>query len=106
MNTTITLGDAGLILIGIGVLILLFYCIQLVRNLIPTVKTLNKILEDANEISGVAVESTHEVKRIVGDVTTSVGTMADIIKGNQNVIAAFTSIINALGSLKNLLRKS
>lgn len=106
MKTTITLGDAGLILIGVAILILLFYCIRLVKNLIPTVKTLNRILEDANVISGIAVESTQEVQKIVGDVTTSVSSVADIIKGNQSVIAALTSIINALSSLKNLLRKS
>ncbi len=46
MNTTITLGDAGLIIIGIGLVILIFYCIQLVKNLIPAVKIVNRIMEE------------------------------------------------------------
>ena len=44
MDMTITLGDAGLILIGLAVLVLLVYSIVFVRNLIPVVKNMNKIL--------------------------------------------------------------
>lgn len=103
MNTTITLGDAGIILIGLAVFVLLVYCIQFVRNLIPTVRNVNKILEDAQVISGIAAENAKEVDKIIGDVSTSVDSISNIIKGNQSVIAALTSLINALGSLKNLL---
>lgn len=106
MNTTITLGDAGLILIGIGILILIFYCICFVRSLIPAVKTMTKILEDANVISGIAAESTQDVQKVIGDVTESVGNISEILKGNQSIVAALTSIVNALASLKNLLKKS
>ncbi|MDF3001908.1 MAG: hypothetical protein K0Q48_2027 [Bacillota bacterium] len=103
MNTTITLGDAGLILIGLAVFVLLVYCIQFVRNLIPTVRNVNKILEDAQVISGIAAENAKEVDKIIGDVSTSVDSISNIIKGNQSVIAALTSLVNAVGSLKNLL---
>ncbi len=105
MDTTITLGDAGLILMGIALVILLFYCIALVKNLIPAVKTLNKILEDTQIITGVVAESTESAQKMLADVSESVGTVTKAIKGNQNVIQALTSLVNALTALKNLLKK-
>lgn len=105
MDTTITLGDAGLILIGLAVLVLLVYCIAFVRNLIPAVKNMNKILEDTQVITGIAAENAKEVDKIIGDLSSSVGSISDIIKGNQSVVAALTSLVNAIGSLKNLLQK-
>ncbi len=105
MDTTITLGDAGLIFIGLAVLVLLIYCIVFVKNLIPTIKNVNKILEDAQVISGIAAENAKEVDKILGDVSSSVSSISDIIKGNQSVVAALTSLINAVGSLKNLLQR-
>lgn len=105
MDTTITLGDAGLILIGLAVLVLLLYCIIFVKNLIPAVKNMNKILEDAQVISGIAADNAKELDKIVGDVSSSVSSLSDVIKGNQSFIAALTSLVNAIGSLKNLLQK-
>lgn len=105
MDTTITLGDAGLILIGLALLVLLFYCIVFVKNLIPAVKNMNKILEDTQVISGIAADNAKEVNKIIGDLSTSVGSISDIIKGNQSVVAALTSLVSAVGSLKNLLQK-
>ena len=105
MDMTITLGDAGLILIGLAVLVLLVYSIVFVRNLIPVVKNMNKILEDAQVISGIAADNAKEVDRIIGDLSSSVGSISDIIKGNQSVVAALTSLINAIGSLRNLLQR-
>lgn len=106
MDTAITLGDAGLILIGLAVLVLLIYCIVFVRNLIPAVKNMNKILEDTQVITGIAAENAKEVDKIIGDLSSSVGSISDIIKGNQSVVAALTSLVNAIGSLKNLLQKA
>ncbi len=105
MNTTITLGDAGLILIGLAVIVLLVYSIVFVRNLIPAVKNINKILEDTQVITGIAAENAKELDKVIGDISSSVGSISDIIKGNQSVVAALTSLINAAGSLKNLLQR-
>lgn len=105
MNTTITLGDAGLILIGLAVLVLLLYCIAFVRNLIPVIKNVNKILEDSKVVSGIAADKAKEVDKVIDDLSSSVGSISNMIKGNQSVVAALTSLINAIGSLKNLLQK-
>lgn len=105
MDTTITLGDAGLILIGLAILVLLLYCILFVKNLIPVVKNMNKILEDTQVVSSITADKAKELDKIVSDLSSSVGSISDIIKGNQSVVAALTSLINAIGSLKNLLQK-
>ncbi|MDD4564508.1 MAG: hypothetical protein PHE79_03415 [Eubacteriales bacterium] len=105
MDMTINLGDAGLILIGLAVLVLLIYLIAAVKNLIPVFRNLNKILEDANVISGIAADNAKELDKIVGDVSSSVSDIAGSIKGNQNVVAAILSLIKALGSLSSLMQK-
>jgi ABC-type transporter Mla subunit MlaD len=104
MDTAITMREAGLIVLGIGLIILVFYGAYLIRNLAATVKSVNKILADAEVISEIAAKRSKDVDRLIGDATESMGSLADIIKGNQSTIAALTSIINALGSLKNLIR--
>jgi len=103
MNTTITLGDAGMILIGIGLIILIFYCINLVRHLIPVVKTMNKVLEDTDRIAAAAANGAEEAQRLMGDVKGSVSSFAQAVKGNQNFFQAATSFINAFTSLRNML---
>jgi len=105
MNTTITLGDAGLILIGLALLVLIIYCIAFVKCLIPAVKNMNKILEDTQVISGMAAENAKEAQKIIDDLSDSVGSISEIIKGNQSIVAALTSIVNAIGSFRNLLKK-
>ena len=105
MDTPITLGTAGLIIIGAGIVVLLVYCIAFMKNLIITVKHANKILEDTQVISKIAADKSKEVDKVINDVASSVGSISDIIKGNQSTISALTSIVNALGSLKNLIKK-
>lgn len=105
MDTTITLGDAGLILIGLAVLVLLIYCIIFVKNLIPAIKNVNRILEDTQVISAITADKAKDLDKIVSDLSSSVGSISDIIKGNQSVVAAITSLINAVGSLKNLIQR-
>lgn len=105
MNIQITLGDAGMILIGLGIIILLFYCILLIKNLIPSAKSLAKIMRDAEIASGVAAEGAEEAKKIVSDVSNSVSIVADVLKNNQSTVSALTNLANALGSFKNLMSK-
>lgn len=106
MDTTITLKDAGLILIGVGLIVLIAYCIAFMKNLIVTVKQTNKILQDAQVVSKIAADKTKEAEKVIGEVVSSFGSVAGIVKGNQSMVAALTSIVNALASLKNLIKKT
>ena len=76
------------------------------KNLVITVQHANKILEDTQVISQIAADKSKEVDKMMGDIASSVGSVSDIIKGNQNTISALTSIVNSLGSLKNIINKS
>jgi len=105
MEITLTVKDLGFILIVTAVLILLFYCISFMRNLIITIKHTNKVLEDTQVISAIAAERAQDINQAVEDVTTTVSGMADVIKGNQSTLAALSSIVNSLASLKNILSK-
>lgn len=102
MNTTITLGEAGLLVLGLALLVLIFYCISFVRNLLPVVKNMNRILEDTQVVSSIAAENAKHVEKVVGDVSSSVGGMCEAIRGNQSVVAALTSLVNAITALNNL----
>lgn len=105
MDATITLKDAGLIIIGIGLIALIFYAVYLLKNMVTTVKSVNKILQDTEVISGIAAERSKDVDKVISDVTESVESVADIIRGNQSTVSALTSIINSIASLRNIFSK-
>ena len=104
MEMALSLKDMGLILIGIGLIVLIGYCILVLKNLVVTIKHTNQILADTEVISGIAADKAKEVDKIIGDVSESIGSVADIIKGNQNVVQALTAIVNSIASIKNLIK--
>lgn len=105
MEITLTLKDLGLILIGAGVIVLLVYCISFVKNLTVTIKHTNRILEDTQVISAIAAARAQDIDQAVGDVTESVSHISEALKGNQSTVAALSSIVNSLVSLKNVIAK-
>ena len=105
MEITLSLKDMGLILIGTGLIVLLIYCIVLVKNLIYSIKLANQILEDSKVITSIAADRAKKIDSIVGDVSVSVGSFAESIKGNQSALKALTIIVNTLGAIKSLFNK-
>ena len=101
----ISLKDAALVLIGAGLIMLIFYGVVVMKNLVVTVKHTNRILEDAQVVSKIAADRSRDVDKAVEDITVSVGSITSGIKGNQSTVAALTSIVNALASIKNILIK-
>lgn len=105
MEMTLTLKDAGLMLIGAGLFLLICYGISLMRNLIVTVRHTNKILEDAQIITKLAADRSKDVDKMIDDFATSASSISKNIKGNQSTIAALTSIVNSIASFKKLIKK-
>ena len=105
MVVTMDLKAIGLGLIFQGLLILIIFCIVLIKNLITTIKHANKILEDAEQISTIAAERTVQVNGAVGDLADSLGGMAQAMKGNESLVASLGSIAKAITSIKNLIDK-
>jgi len=106
MEMTLTLKDAGLILIGAGLFVLICYGISLMRNLTVTVRHTNKILEDAQVISKIAAERSKDVDKIIVDVASSVSSISSNVKGNKSTISALTSLVNAIAALRKLIKNS
>ncbi|MGI6733686.1 MAG: hypothetical protein ACOX4J_10050 [Anaerovoracaceae bacterium] len=103
MDATITLGDLGLIIIAIALIILICYCIFLVKNLIPAAKTLNRILEDTARITGAAADGAEGAKKMIDDMSESVSVVSDALKGNEGFFRGLTSLFKAITSLIGLL---
>ncbi|MBK5245648.1 MAG: hypothetical protein JJE49_00080 [Peptostreptococcaceae bacterium] len=105
MEITLSLKDMGILLIGIGLIVLLMYSIVFVKNLIQTIKVTNKILEDSKVITSIAADRAKEIDSIVGDVSVSVGSITESIKGNQSALKALSTIVNTFGAIKSLFNK-
>ena len=102
MNTTITIGDCILLILGICAAILLIYLIRVVRALLPSLKSLSKILEDTSSMTSVASTAVTGTEDAIKSLTDSTGDMAEFIAENQNTIKALVSFINAAAALKKL----
>lgn len=105
MTFTVTLKGALLTAIAVLVIILLVYLIVLLNNLIKTLKQANLIMEDAKVISATAAEKAQQIDGIVSGIGSSVGTVVNSIKGNQNVVSAATSMVNAASSFAGIVKK-
>ncbi|MCL1982857.1 MAG: hypothetical protein FWG53_07235 [Clostridiales bacterium] len=101
---TISFKEACAVIISVGLIVLIAYAIAVLKNLVVTVKQTNKILENTEVITKVAADKSKEVDKLISEVAASVGSVSDIIKGNQSKISALTSIVNAVASLKNLIK--
>ncbi len=105
MEITLSLKDMGILLIGIGLIVLLMYFIVLIKNLTYSIKLTNKILEDSKVITSIAADRAKEIDSIVGDVSVTIGSLTESIKGNQSAIKALSTIVNTFGAIKSLFNK-
>ena len=67
MNAMISLKDAGLIVLFVALIIFVIYMIFVAKNLVVTVKSLNRVLEDTEVITDVAQKRTTDVDGIIDD---------------------------------------
>ncbi|MBR5129554.1 MAG: hypothetical protein IKU67_05830 [Firmicutes bacterium] len=105
MTITVTLKGALLTAIAVLVIIFLIYLIILLNNLIKTIKQTNLILDDAKVVSATAAEKAEQIDGIVSGIGSSVGTVVNSIKGNQSVVSAATSVVNAASSFAGIVKK-
>ncbi len=103
---TLTLKDLILLIIGIGGIVLIIYLIILFKKLTVTIDKANKILDDTNVVTSITASRATEVNGVVDDVIGALGSVATSVKGNQSTMAAVSTLINAIGSLRKILKKS
>jgi hypothetical protein len=102
---TITLQEAGWLLVALMLAILLIAGIILMANLIKTVKNANIILEDVQVVSKIAADRTKDVDKIITDVSETVVGISSSLKENKGTFAGIISLIKAIASLKNASKK-
>lgn len=105
MNVTIDLKNLALVIIAIALVVLIIYLIQVMRKLLVTLNQTNKILADVETISEIAANRSKDVDGIISNVSESVSSVSEAVKGNQNVFAAAAAIIKAVFAVKNAADK-
>lgn len=104
MTITISLIDALLMILIVFAIVLLYQLIVFVRNLIPSVKAMAKIMDDTSAITAAARTGTENVMELASDFSESLSDVVGILKGNKNKIAAITNLTNALANLAGLAK--
>lgn len=89
---TLNVKEALICLVLIALLILIFYLITLVRKLLITVSSTNKVLDDAKVVSAIASEKATEVDGIMGDISGAVSNITSEVKQRQGFIKTVTNV--------------
>ena len=106
MTITITPLDALIAALIIVAIILLVQLIVLVRSLIPTAKSLSKLVEDASHITHSAKEGVDGVHRIVSDMGSSLGDVAQTMRYKKGTLNAMGHAVSAVANLVNLSKSA
>ena len=101
MNVMIDLKTLFLIVLGIALLVLIIYLIQLTRKIMASMDHTINILEDVAIITDLAAKRSKDVDGIIGDVSDSVESLSQAVKGDQNIFSAISSVIKAVAAVKN-----
>lgn len=104
-DMTLTLMEAGWLLVALMLAILLFACIIFVANLIKTVKNANIILEDVQVVTKITSERAKDVDQIITDVSETACNISNSLKNNQGALSGLISLFKAIASLKNAVKK-
>ena len=104
-NVTIDLKILALVIISIALVVLIIYLIQVMRRLLVTLDKTNKILADAEIISDIAANRSKDVDGIISNVSESVASVSEAVKGNKNAFAAAAAVAKAVMAVKNAVTK-
>ena len=73
---------------------------------VEILKEVDLILKDSQVITSIAADKATKVEGIIDGACDTVGTVVNAIKGNQSVVSAATSVVNAASSLSGLIKKT
>jgi predicted PurR-regulated permease PerM len=103
MNAQIEVGTLLLVLLGVGGVVLIIYLIVLVRNLNETLKKANTVIEEAHIVTEIAAKRAQEVDGVVDDISSSVKSISDNLKGNISIAKIAATVVNLVTSIKGLV---
>jgi uncharacterized protein YoxC len=105
MDAQISVGTLLLVLLGIGGVILIIYLIVLVRNLNETLKKANVVIDEAHVITEIAAKRAQEVDGVFDDISSSVKSISENLKGNINFAKVIAAVVNLGTSIKGFAEK-
>lgn len=105
MNVTIDLKMLALVIISIALIVLIVYLIQAVRRLLVTLDRTNEILADVEVISDIAANRSKDVDGIISNVSESVSSVSEAVKGNRNTFAAAAAVVKAVLEVVKTVKK-
>lgn len=103
---TIDLKYTLICLVFVALIILLIFLCVLAKNLITTVKNMNKVIDDASVVSGIASDKAMQVDGIVGDLGSALNDLTAAMKGNQSLVGAMTNVAKAAASTVSYFKSS
>ena len=106
MTVTLTWEGIVLTLLAAAGIVFLIYLSLLMKKLIGTLKEVDVILKDSQVITSIAADKATKVDGIIDGVGEAVDSVVGAVKGNQNVVNAVTTIVNATSSLAGLIKKA
>lgn len=95
MTVTLTWEGIVLTLLAAAGIVFLIYLSLLIKKLIGTLKEVDVILKDSQVITSIAAEKATKVDGIIDGVGETVDSVVGAVKGNQNIVNAVTTIVNA-----------
>ena len=105
MTISITLSELLLALLIIAGIVALVYVAIVLKNLVPTLKSLANIAADAEVVVKEVREKSEGLGDTLSDTVKALGSVNDAFKGNQSVVKAATNLVNAATSLAGITKK-
>lgn len=103
MYVTVPLKDICLIVLLIALIIMVVYLITLFRNLSKTAKKSYEVLEDVKTVTEITEKRTVELDETIGNVTDTLNTVSNAIKGQENIFKQLSTIAGAVMSIVGMI---
>ena len=95
----ISIKSLFLIVLIICIIIFVIYAVLVIKDLLVTAKSINKISEDAGVVSEFRERRSPDFEDVKGDVKMSAGGIACSLKGEESKIEQVASVISGVASL-------
>ena len=106
MTITIDIKSALIYLLYLALIILVVFVTIFFKHLITTLKTTNKVLQDATVVSKIAANRASEIDGAIGDLKEAAADISQAVKGQQNLIGAAANLIKAFGTLTAIFQQN
>ena len=105
MTFTLTLTDLLLAVLIVAGILVLFRLAQVLKELIPTLKSVATITADAEKLTEKAKEKAEGMDEIIDNAKSGLASMARALKGEQSFIKGAGNFMNAATSLIGMLKE-